>query len=84
MTQPLQNTRSSNEQPIPTLLLYMESLSEREQDVITLVGQGLTNKQIAGQLGIALSTVKAHLRNIYAKLGVSNRIHALVRVRALQ
>ncbi len=51
-------------------------LSERELEVLGLVAQGLLNKQIARQLGIAESTVKAHLTQIYSRIGVSDRLQA--------
>jgi two-component system nitrate/nitrite response regulator NarL len=51
-------------------------LSERECEVLTLVVEGLSNRQIGDELGIARNTVKNHLRSIYAKLNVSNRTQA--------
>lgn len=54
--------------------LYRQyGISPREQDVLPLVLQGSSNNQIGETLFISLSTVKAHLRNIYAKFGVKNR-----------
>ncbi len=51
-------------------------LSQRELEVLSLVAQGLLNKQIARQLGIAEATVKAHLTQIYSRIGVSDRLQA--------
>lgn len=48
-------------------------LTAREVEVITLVAQGLTDREVAEQLFIAPRTVETHLRNIYNKAGVSNR-----------
>jgi DNA-binding NarL/FixJ family response regulator len=48
-------------------------LSRREQEVVELVRQGLTNKEIARQLHIMEDTVKKHLQNVFAKLGVHRR-----------
>jgi len=53
-----------------------ESLTPREREVLQLVAQGATNKEIASQLFIAENTVKNHLRNILAKLHVQNRVQA--------
>ena len=51
-------------------------LSEREQEVLSMVGDGLPNKAIARQLGITERTVKAHLTNIFLRLGVKDRTQA--------
>ena len=53
-----------------------ESLTPREREVLQLVAQGATNKEIASQLFIAENTVKNHLRNILAKLHLGNRVQA--------
>ena len=50
-----------------------DALTGAERTVAGLVAQGLTNLQIAHELGIAATTVKAHLRRIYSKLGIGNR-----------
>lgn len=50
-----------------------DALSERETEVLRLVARGLANKQIAGQLGIAQSTVKSHVGRILEKLGLLTR-----------
>jgi two-component system nitrate/nitrite response regulator NarP len=51
-----------------------EPLTDREQDVVRLVSTGLSNKSVAGQLGVTESTVKIHLHNVYKKLRIQNRI----------
>lgn len=51
-------------------------LSEREVQILVLVAQGLSNKQIALQLEISDNTVKVHLRNIFSKINVSSRTEA--------
>ena len=52
-------------------------LSERERLILTLMGRGLSNKQIAVELGIAPETVKSHAKHLYAKLSVRNRTEAV-------
>lgn len=51
-------------------------LTPREREVLQLVGEGLTNREIAGRLFIAENTVKIHLRNILEKLHLENRVQA--------
>jgi len=60
-----------------------EPLSQREQEVLELIHQGLANKDIARKMMVAPATVKAHIRNLYGKLGASRRTEALARARAL-
>ena len=67
------------EQPV-----LIEPLSKRELQVLELIEQGLTNRQIARQLVISLPTVKSHTGNIYSKLGVSSRTQAVAKARALR
>jgi predicted ATPase/DNA-binding CsgD family transcriptional regulator len=52
-------------------------LSPREQAVLHLVGEGLSNKQIAKELIVSPSTVKSHVTGIFNKLGVDSRAHAV-------
>lgn len=51
-------------------------LSAREREVLTLVAEGLANKQIATRLGIAERTVKVHLGNVFRRIGVTDRTSA--------
>lgn len=55
------------------------SLSEREQSVLRLVVEGLSNKEIADRLVISTETVKTHIRHILEKLAVSDRTQAAVK-----
>jgi two-component system, NarL family, response regulator LiaR len=57
----------------------LESLTPREVEVLKLLSQGQTNPQIARSLLFSVSTVKAHVRSILNKLGVSDRTQAAVR-----
>lgn len=54
----------------------VEGLSERELDVLRLVAQGLSNREIADALGLSEHTVKTHLANILDKLHLRSRAHA--------
>jgi len=56
----------------------IESLTDREQDVLTLLAQGMSNKDIAQSLFLSVRTIEAHLRNIYGKLDVNNRTEAVL------
>jgi DNA-binding NarL/FixJ family response regulator len=51
-------------------------LTDREQEVLTLVARGLPNKLIARELGISEKTVKAHLTTIFQRIGVTDRVQA--------
>ncbi len=55
-----------------------EGLTEREMEILRLVGKGLTNKDIGQQLYISDRTVQAHLSNIFSKLGVTSRTEAVM------
>jgi two-component system nitrate/nitrite response regulator NarL len=57
-------------------------LTPREEEILDLVGQGLSNKEIAARLYIEVTTVKNHVHNILEKLGVSRREEAVARMRA--
>lgn len=60
------------------------SLSAREREVLRLLTAGLSNRQIAAQLCVAESTVKAHLDNIYRKLSVNSRTQAIAQAQVLK
>jgi DNA-binding NarL/FixJ family response regulator len=52
----------------------IEALTDREEQVLVAVARGHTNREIAGQLHITLSTVKSHVTSLMTKLGVRNRV----------
>jgi LuxR family transcriptional regulator, maltose regulon positive regulatory protein len=58
-----------------------ELLTERELEVLRLVSIGQSNEAIAGTLVISIETVKKHLKNVYGKLDVHNRVEAANRAR---
>jgi DNA-binding NarL/FixJ family response regulator len=58
----------------------LERLTSREAEILELVAAGLTNAAIAERLWVSPGTVKKHLENVYAKLGVANRAAAVVRM----
>ena len=61
---------ATHAQPTPT------RSTDREREVLLLVRGGLANKQIARKLGISERTVKAHLTNVFQRLGVTDRTQA--------
>lgn len=70
-------------QGAPNQEMLIEPLSDREIEVLQLVMQGLSNRQIAEELVLALGTVKAHIHNIFGKLGVRNRTEAAEKARQM-
>ncbi len=63
---------TANQPPTPGL-----DLTEREREVLVLMVEGLNNTQIAGRLTVSPSTVKSHVSNVLAKLGVASRTEAV-------
>jgi NarL family two-component system response regulator LiaR len=63
---------TENRPPAPGL-----DLTEREREVLALMVEGLNNTQIAGRLTVSSSTIKSHVSNILAKLGVASRTEAV-------
>jgi len=63
--------------------LCTDVLSKRETEVLNFISQGLTQEQIAKELGISVSTVKRHVESVYLKLDVNNKISAIKKAEAL-
>ena len=62
----------------------VEPLTPRELEVLALMCDGLTNGEIADELGVAIGTIKFYTGQIYGKLGVRNRVKAVARARRLK
>ena len=58
-----------------------EHLSPRETQVLDLISRGFTYAEIAGQMGVSITTVQTHVRNVYAKLGVHSKTEAVFEAR---
>jgi len=74
---------SEDKSYLPPAQPLIEPLSQRELEVLRLMAQGLSNREISEQLFLALSTVKGHNRNIFDKLQVQRRTEAVARAREL-
>jgi DNA-binding NarL/FixJ family response regulator len=57
----------------------LPGLTAREQQILNLVAEGLTNRQISSTLSVSESTVENHMHHIFVKLGISNRAQAVAR-----
>ncbi len=71
LSEPGDTSRLAANQPL------LEPLSERELEVLRLIAEGLSNREIARRLVLSVGTVKVHTRNIYGKLNVNSRTQAL-------
>lgn len=59
----------------------VETLTEREQEVLNLIANGMSNKEIADKLGLTINTVKGYIKNVYAKLGVNRRVQVVTKAK---
>jgi DNA-binding NarL/FixJ family response regulator len=93
LTDAVRSVASGNALPAPTLTRRLierfavtssarskavQSLTDREREVLLLVAGGRSNQEIASDLGISLDTVKSHVKHIFTKLGVRDRSQAVI------
>jgi DNA-binding NarL/FixJ family response regulator len=64
--------------PDPAPPPSLQALSGREREVLTLIGQALSNTEIAERLSLSEATVKNHVTAVLRKLGLRDRVHAVV------
>jgi LuxR family maltose regulon positive regulatory protein len=76
-------TETKDEKTVTGSASLVEPLSQRELEILRLIAQGLSNRQICERLFLALDTVKGHNRRIYDKLQVKRRTEAVARAREL-
>jgi len=76
--------RKSEDKPdLPSANLLIDPLSQRELEILKLIAQGLSNREIGERLFLALDTIKGHNRKIFDKLQVQSRTEAIARAREL-
>lgn len=59
----------------------MDQLSKREMEVLQMMAEGFTHRQVADRLYISPNTVRKHLENIYLKLKVNNKVEAVMKLK---
>ena len=62
----------------PAVPANYKSLTEREREILGLIAEGLSNQEIADRVFVSFSTAKTHVSNILTKLGLRDRIHAVI------
>ncbi len=75
--------RAFSQSPSVSLPAHIDPLSSRELELLTLLKEGFSNREIAQNLHITVGTTKRHLSNIYSKLGVGSRTQAVAQARSL-
>jgi two-component system, NarL family, response regulator DegU len=78
LAQVLNNSASKNNSPKSQDAMNIESLTEREHEVIFMIARGLKNKDIAAKLFISEATVRHHLSSIYNKLELPDRLNLVI------
>ena len=79
LTEVLENLRQKVQEMSVPFSEMRDTLTDREQEIVKWVTQGMTNKEIASRLGISDKTVKTHVRNVFNKLKISRRLELLLR-----
>jgi DNA-binding NarL/FixJ family response regulator len=64
--------------PTSHQLAKMKAISRREMEVMALISESMTNEEIAQKLFLSAKTVKTHIRNIFEKTGIRNRVEAVL------
>ncbi|MBT2406198.1 MULTISPECIES: response regulator transcription factor [unclassified Streptomyces] len=64
--------------PPATPLVAVDGITDREREVLTLVGRGLSNTEIAAELFITVATAKAHIARLFTKLSARDRVHLVI------
>ena len=80
----LANKHPSDVFTLNTAAIKSLKITRRETAVLTRLGVGESNKEIARSMGISPNTVKTHMANLYEKLDVSKRIHAVQKAKDLR
>ncbi len=65
-------------EPAAARRVVVDGITSREREVLTLVGRGLSNTEIAEELSISVATAKAHLARLFTKLDARDRVHLVI------
>lgn len=71
------------QQPVKAFHACEVSLTDRELEILKLLDEGYTHEEIAGEIYISIATVRYHVKNIYQKMDVNNKILALRKAKDL-